>query len=308
MLRFLFPLLLVFAFPIWALSQVQANGEGPWPKTGESASLRIWTANDLYYLPRKTDKYYSAGAGAVYSRYDWTTIDEEAYRREKSWSLRLDIFTPKDIATETLIVTDRPYASYSVLEHFRGIQRPRGWSFSNQYTAGVLGKYSGGGAAQNAVHRMVSFADELTGWQNEVKPDVILNYRTSATKSIFLTHRLSVLATGTGRLGTLFTDASIGLGARWRMIGHANGNCLRLAVATERKWVGYNATLSGGLFNKDDRFRGVVEPERFVRNSRVTADLRVGPLGFEAGVHWVGAEFVGGQRHVFGVVGVGFFW
>ena len=308
MFRQVLPAILLLAFPFLALSQVPTSGLVPSHQTTGGASLRIWSANDLYVLPLKTDQYYTAGMGAIFTRYQTEGPDGEATRRYKSWGARQDIFTPRDITSPALLEDDRPFASYAVVEHHRGRTLGGGWALDQGFSAGVLGKYSGGGLMQNAVHRMVDFAEELSGWQYEVKPDAILNYRGEIAKRWSLPSGFSLAGAGAARLGSLHTDASLEAAAAWKVASARGARHFRIAVSGGGRLVGYNATLSGGLINRDDRYRGVVRPERLVGNLTATTEARYGPIGLEASLVHVSPEFKGGVSHVYATAGATLYW
>ena len=253
-------------------------------------SLSGWVANDVFYLPTKTDQYYTAGFGATYRRRFTTG-------RRIDWGLRQAIFTPRNIEADTLLPNDRPFASYLVATY--GWQPPaRGeWEISHEVTGGILGKYSGGGEVQNFYHSLVQFAEELEGWKYEVASDVVLNYSATAERRWRLSDNFSVAGRGRGRLGTLFTDATGGAGLRFTISNRRGGEVLRAGTMNSLRLVVYNATLTGGLLNRDDRYRDVVAPRRAVHVMRYYVGLSLGRAHLTATAHHLAPEFRGGRHH-----------
>ena len=271
------------------------------PLGGERGYVRLWAANDMFYVPNRTDQYYSAGIGGEYVLYP----------TERTWvtyGVRQDIFTPKEIEAVTLLTNDRPFASTLLAAGGWGNFREGGLRLGHRLTLGVLGKPAGGGKTQNAFHRMVDFADEVPGWVNEVEADVVVNYRFTASKDWLPTSPTAVVTYGRAEVGSLYTNATAGarLGRTWA--GSKARWRFHLAAAQELRAVGYNATLSGGLLNRDMRYLRTVRPERVVLQSLVTASLRYGFLGANATVVHTGPEFVGGEGHTYVVFAVRAHW
>ena len=299
-------ILLVLAcllLPSRARSQVQGMG---WePSADDRGSVRGWMANDVFYLPLKTDRYYSSGMALEYAKY--AQAGDKTITR--NWKLEHAIFTPEDIVSTGMLSNDRPYAGYLTLERGVGWSDEKGVSFSQHFTGGVLGKYAMGEWVQNTWHSYLSYADDIPGWPNQVKPDVIVNYQALIDKDWLPNRQLTLATYGRGRVGTLFTDVTAGARVVWTLpITRNPERYFTVGASQELRAVGYNATLSGGLFNRDDRFRGVVRPERLVSLRQVRLALRYGQLGLEASGFWLSPEFRGGREHAYVRAGMQWFW
>ena len=296
-------LLVSLLSPSGARSQVQGMG---WePGVDDRGSLRGWMANDFLYIPLKTDRYYTSGLALEYARY----AKEADHSTARTWKLEHAIFTPENIESTEMLADDRPYASYLTLARGWGWADEWGLSVSQSITGGVLGKYALGEWLQNTWHSYLSYADDVPGWPNQVKPDVIINYCAIVDKDWLPSEQLAFATYGRGRAGTLFTDLAAGARVVWT-IGIANHpkRYFTVGASQEIRAVAYNATLSGGLFNRDDRFRGVVQPKRLVSLQQVRLALRYGQLGLEASGFWLSPEFEGGGRHTYARAGVQWFW
>lgn len=273
------------------------SGQQTWG--GAYVDLRI--DNDVLYLPIKTDQYFTNGLRLeVGWEKDARSPLLAAGRARRSRYVRLtqNMFTPQHIESLDLLRDDRPFASFLVATYGKSYTDDHlGVGISQEFTAGVLGKYSGGGKMQNAFHDMLSFADRVPGWMYEVKPDVILNYRLHLRRS----HRLGRFFwfnTGlTARLGSLNTDLAPVLGAEWLALRLSTSRTLRFELSGQARLVGYNATLTGGLFNADERYRGVVQPRLLVGRAGLDGIIDFDGWRVSGGIRHLSSEFKGGWKH-----------
>lgn len=265
-------------------------------------------ANDVFYLPLKTDRYFTSGLRVEYGslRRGKPTLGESTNSTTRQyWQLRQHIYTPENIESAVIVIDDRPFASYLVLSRGKEYcEELLGFDLLNEWTAGILGKYSGGGRMQNAFHDMVEFAERIPGWVHEVKPDLILNYRLQLIRSFKYGRRLRLNPRAAARLGSLHTDASAGLTASLIALQLNPDRQLRLELSGDVRLVGYNATLSGGLFNRDDRYRGVVRPHRLVGRGSLDAFVDYDGWQLRGGVTTLSSEFDGGKPHIWAWFGL----
>ncbi len=273
----------------------------PEPFAEDQGYARLWMANDMFYLPIRSDQYYSAGMGVQYVRYR----SDRSYR---SWGVRQEIYTPKEIESVEVTHNDRPFAGTLLFNFGWGSFGEGGIDFATELTVGVLGRHAGGGKVQNKVHSIVSYADEVPGWVNEVEPDLALNYRMRFGKDWLPASGTNVITYGRAEFGTLFTNAAFGgeLGGDYPLF--AGKLRLTASVAYEVRAVAYNATLTGGLLNRDARYRTAIDPEPVVAQSRVSFDLRYRGLALECTAVRNGAEFIGGEQHFYATCGARIHW
>lgn len=257
--------------------------------------------NDVLYLPIKTDQYFTSGLSLEIGREKMARsplLAVSSARQQRYWRLTQDLFTPQRIESQNLVVDDRPFASFLVLTYGRSFTDDQlGVGITQEFTAGVLGKYSGGGKMQNAFHDMLNFADRVPGWRYEVKPDVILNYRLGLRRSLRLGRFFWLNADLAARLGTLNTDLAPGLTAEWLALRISPSRTLRFKLNGQARLVGYNATLTGGLFNVDDRYRGVIQPRRLVGRAGLDGVIDFDGLRISGGLRHLSSEFDGGWKH-----------
>lgn len=263
--------------------------------------------NDALYYPRKTDRYFTSGMRLRLGR----VIDAPSHLRplgtmrcERYWTVTQHIYTPEDITSVSTEVRDRPFASFLTADYGRGwFDETLGVGVTRKFTVGVLGRFSGGGRLQNAFHQAVKYADVVPGWTNEVRPDVVLNYEVALDRTLLRSRHATLTTRATGRLGTLFTNAAIGTHFSWLPFGATRSHGFALRAGGGLRAVAYDATLTGGLFNRDDRYRGVVQPRPVVARGDVDARLWLGNIELSAGVRYLTPEFTGGGHHAWAFLG-----
>lgn len=265
-------------------------------------------ANDVFYLPLKTDRYFTSGMQVEWGSVRFRRIaraGNQPVMEKRYWKINQDLFTPNAIDSLQIMPGDRPFASYLTLS--RGhVTELSGFGFQlrRQWTVGVLGKYSFGGKMQNAFHSMIDFAEEIPGWVNEVNPDVVLNYEIEIGRRFPLGkwHRFHLNTRG--RLGTLYTDIRPEGVLSLVPVRFGENAHFGISAAASTRLVGYNATLSGGLINRDERYRPNVVPIRTVHQLGLTSGLYLNGYKLEGGVRWLSPEFEGGEDHLWAWFGV----
>lgn len=270
------------------------------PKVARFFSATI--ANDVFFLPVKTDRYYTSGI-----QFEWGKVEPPKAGltpmatsiTKRYWQVSQDIFTPNEIESSQLVPNDRPFASYLIVSRGHTFEMPTlGFRLRRQWTVGVLGKYSLGGQMQNAFHNMIDFAEAIPGWVNEVRPDLLLNYEVALSKSYPVGRRAAAHIRLRGRLGTLYTDIRPRVAISVTPLTFKSKGQLQIELSVANRFVGYNATLTGGLLNRDDRYRKTIIPHRSVWNLETKADLHYAGYILSGGVCLLGAEFKGGMHHV----------
>lgn len=298
----LFPHLCVGLFCVLIVSSLTGQ---PLP---DHRYLAAEIANDVFYLPLKTDRYFTSGMQFEYGRIttdDTTSSNKQPVINRQYWNINQDLFTPDAIDSPVLVPEDRPFASYLTLSRGREWQLPQaGLRLRQQWTAGVLGRYSMGGKMQNSFHGMINFAEEVPGWVHEVNPDVVLNYELEIERQYSLGKAGRVGLGTVFRGGTLYTDFRPAANLFLRPVRFGKQDYLYAKLAASSRLVGYNATLSGGLFNRDDRYRDVIQPHRVVHQLGASGGLTVNGYVLEGGVRWLSPEFRGGMNHLWAWFGI----
>lgn len=284
------------------------SGQSSWE--GFYVDLRV--ANDVFVLPIKTDQYFTSGIQLEVGRSTTGRTPlgvRQTANQKRYWRFTQDIFTPRDIESNILMTEDRPFASYLTISRGRTYgDLMFGFLLNTEWTVGILGKYSGGGAMQNALHQAVDFADPLPGWKYEVEPDVVLNYLFDLRRAVAGSPRLTLYSHLRLRAGTLYTDLTPGILLRWRMIRLNATRYLDIKLLADGSLVAYNATLTGGLLNRDERYRGVIQPESLVGTLGLDVEATYDGVGLTGGLRYLTPEFRGGLEHLWAWVGIRVGW
>jgi hypothetical protein len=195
-----------------------------------------------------------------------------------------DSYTPNHLDNPAILYGDRPYADALFLKTFlTAINASRRERISTMISTGVIGPAAGGEGMQKAIHHWINYIQPL-GWHNQIGNDAVLNYQLNYERELFSEKNwLSLSAYNSLRLGTLSSRAATGLTL---MAGNFHspfendsekpdpGKCdpgksdpdkgrpdKPAGDNRGRKWqwyvygqplvnfVGYDATLQGGLFN-----------------------------------------------------------
>lgn len=276
-------------------------------QTWGGAYMSFDIANDVFYLPIKTDQYFTSGMTLEIGRQSIARSPFRATSQARSaryWRLTQDIFTPQEIESPQLLVNDRPFASYLIATRGKTYaDQMLGLRLTTEWTFGVLGKYSGGGRMQNAFHEIVNFADPIPGWVNEVKPDLIVNYQLSLQQRIG--QRRFGAVTGIDlRVGSLFTDLKPELQIFWQAIRLSDSRTLHFELTGSARLVGHNATLTGGLLNRDMRYRGVIRPRGLVGQAGFKGVVNFDAWQLRGGIRHLSSEFKGGWEHAWAWFGI----
>ncbi len=121
-------------------------------------------------------------------------------------------FTPPTIGSPEIQFGDRPFAAAIMLKSFviatDTVKKSRLLSSLN---LGLIGPGAFGKEMQVGIHKITGNMIPL-GWRNQIKNDVVLNYEVSYQKQLFRGRDyFSLQSNSAARVGTLFTNASVGL-------------------------------------------------------------------------------------------------
>jgi len=174
--------------------------------------------------------------------------------------LRQEIFTPKDLAADSISAGDHPYAAtLSLTQVAVNIMPEKLMRIVTGLRLGIMGPASLGFRTQELAHRISNPSRPPQGWKYQLQNDVIVNYEVLVEKGIIKNDLFIVGGVGSGRLGTLHSDLEGGLwfmldpGDRYfNKIGPRGGPGLQFGFhfSTTARYVLYDATLQGGIFNK----------------------------------------------------------
>lgn len=282
------------------------------------SNLSVIFENDLITYAN-TDRYFTNG---VTFRLQSAWISQMKLARlmipyrhpsRSVYSLQLvqNMYTPRDTRIEPTFDNDRPYSSILVLGYSKqNIDANRKIKITNEAWFGYLGPYSPGAYLQTLVHKTFPTNDKPLGWESQIKTDVILNYNISLEKTLISRPGFEFSGTALARAGTLYTQGGAGFNMH---AGKFESNGMQTLGPRKSAWqyyffihaegyaVGYDATLQGGLLNRDNIF---VLKAGDVRHLVGKADFgfRVSykGTGIELAQHWLTSEFDGGLSHKWG--------
>ena len=224
-------------------------------------------------------------------------------------------FTANNIASNQIQFDDRPFAAAIMLKSFLiatdTINKSRIVSSLN---LGIIGPGAFGGDMQTAIHEATGNTIPL-GWYNQIKNDVVVNYEISYEKQLLrLNNFFAVQSNTTVRIGTLFTNASVGLNATFGIINSPfttlkNKSKFQLYLYTQPlvNFIGYDATLQGGLFNHKSVYTiKESDIERFTFQNNYGIVLQYRWLYLEYSRTLLTREFSYGSQFKWGGIRIGF--
>ncbi|MBL4668549.1 MAG: lipid A deacylase LpxR family protein, partial [Flavobacteriales bacterium] len=164
-------------------------------------------------------------------------------------------FTQKSLSKSEIQYGDRPYASAIMLKSFviviDTIHKTR---FVSSLNIGVIGPGAFGKEMQVGIHKATGNVIPQ-GWHNQINNDLVFNYELNHEKQFYYNKAFSLQSNANIRLGTLYTDASLGFNFTLGIINNP------FTITKSKKFqvylycqpliniIGYDATLQGGLLN-----------------------------------------------------------
>ena len=228
--------------------------------------IRLNYDNDFFSA---TDRYYTQGINLtiIHPVIRYSLVSKALVALNKKalnyygLIVTQDCFTPRSIRYDTINYLERPYAATFFVSHFlTSINSSKKTLLQTQIDLGVIGPCAKCEDEQKAIHKALLNIRPL-GWENQVKTDLIVNYRVKFEKGILIKKNIEFAANSILRTGTLYSDLGLGLFTRigffnpyFNDLGlqkNAVKNKFKLygVFKLNAKLVGYNATLQGGLFN-----------------------------------------------------------
>jgi len=292
------------------LLSFQLTGTGLFAQK-QDIRLEFKWSNDFFF---QTDRYFSNGFDlALYSpeiSKSWIShiLFQPAYSTEISHAITIThhFFTPDNLFITSVDRKDRPFASYLLAgQRKSSISLFQSMVTESELQVGILGRTSGGKFVQNGIHSLLPASEPSLGWDNQLNPDLAINYRITIEKALIIGTFTDLSFLGEGRLGVPYTDVSMGLQAYagknispYRIPDNKPGWGLR--AQTLGRLVGYNATLQGGLFTSNIHELHTIN--RILANSLVAFVFTSRRFMLEAGAEWLSPEYPGGGLHRWGYV------
>lgn len=278
--------------------------------------FRFYFDNDIFC---NTDYYYTNGVGFELVHPYLEVLPTARFLLPSlndgnnffSIGLTQHIFTPVDPDKTTIQYGDRPFAGYLYITLAKtSLNYQRKISLRSSVDLGVIGPASLGGAVQSVIHEI-----QPVGWQNQVQNDFVFNYNTSVSASIFSPKFFDISLMGDTRLGTLYTDFSAGIrlatgnhfpeyySVSFIEPGENPGNRLgwQLAIKLTQRFVAFNGTLQGGMFNSGNVYTlSGMDVNHFVVNASTALRVSYNRFGIYLEQSFVAPEFSGSKHHLWG--------
>jgi hypothetical protein len=163
----------------------------------------------------------------------------------------------------------------------------------SQFDLGIIGPAALGEQEQKGIHKGLNNI-EPQGWENQLSQDIVLNYRCTAEKVLFMRRYFEAVPGAGIRLGTLYTDAILKLNTKTGIFQssfslpdvavtrRANFQ-LYLVAKGALRFVGYNATLQGGLLNNGNIYE--------LSDHEISRTIAEGTIGCVAGYKKIQLEY-----------------
>lgn len=229
--------------------------------TLQQHSISFSYDNDLFLA---TDRYYTQGAwlelvSPFVKRSPLSRVLLPAERdaiNEYGLILQQDVFTPYTILKEGIQYGERPWCATLYLSHHL-----MSWDWRTKTTLetkldiGMIGPAAGGEQMQMGIHTALDNALPR-GWKHQLKNDIMLNYLFNYEEGLIVHKHFTLLAGSAVRLGTIYNDAGLGFGVKAGKVNSffapltSKGFHWYMFAKTNVKYVMYNATLQGGMFNR----------------------------------------------------------
>ena len=236
-----------------------------------------------------------------------------------------NMYTPSTTKIGGILYGDRPYAAYLYVGSYKITNDlKRKIRFSRELQIGIIGQSSLGEYVQKTFHNSVPTNNEPLGWEYQISNDLLLNYQVILEKGILAAKAVEVNVNGNAILGTVMTNIGGGISIR---AGRFNPYFVNLGVDKKAnnlkrglkntqlflslksafRFVGYDATLEGGMFNKSSPYTiASSEMSRAVLKSSLGVTFTYGGFRINLDQYLQSPEFKNGWWHKWVSLGMTF--
>lgn len=170
-------------------------------------------------------------------------------------SLKQNIYTPTNPDVPEVIEGDRPFSAFLTIGTFKNTYNfSRKLLLSSEFNIGVLGPASMGGYVQTSIHDI-----DPVGWSNQIKNSLVIDYSMDIEKGLISSPHFETFVTAGFNAGSVFNNIRGGVYTRvgsftpvYRGITTSGDFQYWFFVRANTKFVIYDATLQGGLFNNSN--------------------------------------------------------
>ena len=271
------------------------------------------------------DYYYTQGINAEYvhpklKALPFTFLLIKLYNSNLKYGIGVDLYgyTPTSIRSDSILHFNRPYAgAISAKQFLIAVDTIHHGKIVSSFTIGVIGPAALGNEIQTTIHR--TLGKQLpNGWKYQVKNDLIINYTAAYEKRLVQWKNNFLLnAKGEVRAGTINTKANTALNfmaghfkdpyqsSSYQLL-HKKKFSYYLFGQSEINFVGYDASLQGGLLNKKSVYTiAANQLKRITYQQTAGIAFSINNVYLSYYKSWLTSEFAGGKRHAWGGIGVG---
>lgn len=277
----------------------------------DSSFTRISYDNDLF---RGTDRYYTQGIGIdVFSpSLEKNPVNglmlriKHSDRSQFGVQFRTHGCTPTSILSDSVLIGDRPFAGVFSFGMVRASQQnERKLRLTSQLELGMIGPAALGKQTQTGIHRITG--DDLPlGWQHQIKNAPIVNYSLRADKGLIELPSIFFLSGfGQAKIGTFQTQLSTGLDLSLGFRNHPFSTSKHrfecyLYSQSALVLVGYDASLMGGIVNRDGYYLVYSQINSLVAKQHVGIVLAVPHVSIALDFAFISREIRQGIPHSWG--------
>ena len=316
----LFSVLIIF--PVGnALFAQRVKNEGLIRSIRADHYFRFYYENDFIAY---TDYYYTSGMniGLVKPSLKKNPLNKIFFRLPQSqmkYGIAFDhyAFTPLHIVYDSILYGDRPYAGCISVTSFRiSTDQNKRKQIATSIVLGLIGPASLWKPVQTRLHKNLIPAPQPKGWDNQIRNDLILNYKVNIEKNFIGTNCFQLSGNAETIAGTLNDKLSAGLSLEMGKINDPFGSYKNIP---ERKWelylfahsfgslIGYDATLQGGVFNKKNPYTLSGEAiNRVTLQHQIGLMFNINKFYLELSESFLSKEFNTGLSHHWGSLGIVF--
>jgi lipid A 3-O-deacylase len=292
--------------------------------------LQINSENDIL---DNTDRFYTNGIrfdfiSPVFQGSPFNFLMVPYWRSGMNYygiSLVQNMYTPSTTKLGGILYGDRPYAAYLLLKSFKITNDVKNrLRQTSELDIGIIGPASLGDFVQKSFHTNVPTNTEPLGWEYQIQNDLVLNYNLNYEIGIVTGKNFDVNLKGQGCLGTLYTNIGGGILVRTGVFNPYFVNLgiskrsvcdekrlkrmqLLFSLTSDVKFVGYDATLEGGMFNRTNSYTlSPDEVTRFVYEASGGITFTYGGIGIYAEQYILSPEFHNGWWHKWVHIGLVF--
>ncbi|MFB9052482.1 lipid A deacylase LpxR family protein [Formosa undariae] len=224
-------------------------------------------------------------------------------------------YTPNHYELPEIQFGDRPFASAIMLKSFiMAIDQVKKSRFTSSFSLGIIGPAAFGEEIQVGIHEATGNKTPL-GWQHQIKNDIVINYEMGYERQLIrYKDFFSLQAHAKANVGTLFTHGAIGfnttlglLNSPFTVLTKKKGFVLYAYAQPMLHVIGYDATLQGGLFNRQSVYTiSAANMERFTGQLNYGLVLKTRTLYFEYSRAMITKEYESGDPYKWGGIKIGF--